>query len=73
MCRCPILRPGHADKKAVDALVLITIVAASTTMAVMGARGMLIGVLHVMAHPPRPSLIASEVRASMRRTPGSGL
>ena len=37
-----------------DALVLVTILAASMALAVMGARAMLEAVLHVMAHPPAP-------------------
>jgi hypothetical protein len=36
----------------VDAFILLTIVAASMTLAVMGARAMLQALLHVMAHPP---------------------
>jgi hypothetical protein len=38
----------------VDALVLLVMVGASMALAVMGARTMLMGVLHVMAHPPAP-------------------
>ena len=35
-----------------DALVLLVLVGGSMAVAVMGARAMLIAVLHVMAHPP---------------------
>jgi hypothetical protein len=38
----------------VDALVLLVMVGASMAVAVMGARAMLMGVLHMMAHPPAP-------------------
>jgi hypothetical protein len=38
----------------VDALVLVSILAASVALAVMGARAMLVAVLHLMAHPPAP-------------------
>ena len=37
-----------------DAVVLVLILAASVTLAVMGARGVLFAILHVMAHPPAP-------------------
>jgi hypothetical protein len=38
----------------VDALVLLVMIVASMALAVMGARAMLVAVLHVMAHPPAP-------------------
>ena len=37
-----------------DALVLLVMIAVSMALAVMGARATLMGVLHVMAHPPAP-------------------
>jgi hypothetical protein len=36
----------------VDALVLLVMIALSMALAVIGARAMLMGVLHVMAQPP---------------------
>jgi hypothetical protein len=41
----------------VDALVLLVMLTASMALAVMGARGLLVAVLHVMAHPPAPARI----------------
>jgi hypothetical protein len=64
------VRRGRADKRSVDALVLVTTIAGSMTLAVVGARGMLIGVLHVMANPPRPSAVVSGMRA-MRGSSGA--
>src|SRR5687768_6132937 len=50
---CP-LRPID---QLVDALVLLVMLTASMALAVMGARGLLVAVLHVMAHPPAPARI----------------
>ena len=50
-----------------DAFILLLIVAASMTLAVMGARTMLVALLHVMAHPP--ALV--RVRQTPRNTSNS--
>ena len=42
---------SRADNQLVDAIVLVLILGASMVLAVMGARTMLVGILHVMANP----------------------